>query len=833
MFGSIGVWPRCPQKMSHGVSPAVHPPHCHFDLPRGLLQHIMHSSIPAALLWLALCVVADAEAPQCMEVREDGTCAASASPTTGSLEGYTETCGLYMAESSIPNAGWGMYTNRDIAQGEPILPLDVVIQAYDIPDYLDQTGGRRQWLLAQYVWNADMIRAQFDADLVHSVVPGIGMLANSHPGLVNCHNEGANYRRPWTNRTHPATGAFTHYHNLTFSATVPIQKGEEIFDEYSDDWFRGREKVFGKIPLSDDFQMATELLHKFAQVLPKAEASSSSPYWENPVMAEDVWTLLLETIVDHADDQQEYKRLLAALPESSHQAADWLTQYPEGDRTTARASVPNFIRSTEWLEAHGMCLDNIAGRDTEDSFKGKGAFATRFLPKGTLVAPAPVIHLNREDLHMYWDETYDVTKPQVERTVWKGDQLLLNYCYGNPLTSLLFFPYAPAVNLINHANTNKGETANVALRWSKNHSNAEMMEWSTKKVLKQNMKAGLMMEIYALRDIAPGMTASLFRYNLTTDGHAHLLSLTTGEEILLDYGEDWQHSWEIHERTFIRPEHSEDYKVAWDYDNADELPVEGDPDYPPPYVESRCWPGFDEDEQDEEGFFLYQDVEDSHPDFTVPCTVIGKEETENGIFYMTSFYHEEEDEDIKVKGVPYDAILYFDQAYTGNQHLRQGFRHYIELPDDMIPPNWRDMGIGVEDNSECGLYFAESAIPHSGMGMYTARDVGENERIGFGDVSVQVEDILEQARLRLFHEGFKDVEEKEWLLEHYFWTAESTMAQFDAAFIESMVPGFGMLANSHTGLHNSAMRLPYQPPDLHRGMDPGSGASTVSQYCIE
>jgi hypothetical protein len=101
-------------------------------------------------------------------------------------------------------------------------------------------------------------------------------------------------------------------------------------------------------------------------------------------------------------------------------------------------------------------------------------------------------------MQIIWEETYDPKHPDDTRILWKGDQLLLNYCYGNPLTSLLFFPYSPAVNAINH-----GQPPNVALRWS-NHSDAKMMGWSTRELLAHNMKAGLMMELYALTDIAPG-----------------------------------------------------------------------------------------------------------------------------------------------------------------------------------------------------------------------------------------------------------------------------------------------------------------------------------------
>ena len=260
-------------------------------------------------------------------------------------------------------------------------------------------------------------------------------------------------------------------------------------------------------------------------------------------------------------------------------------------------------------------------------------------------------------------------------------------------------------------------------------------------------------------------------------------------------------SWDLHQETYIHPVNSEDYKVAWDYDNGDELFTKDDPRHPPSYVETRCWIDYDPDSEDKEGFYDYEGIDSNGLDDTVPCTLIGKQEIGGNTFYQVTFFDEEKGEEVKVKGVEWGFITYVDKKLTGNQHLRQGFRHFIELPDEMIPPSWRDMNIGIEDNSECGMYLAESAIPHSGLGMYTARAYDKGERIGFGDLVLQVEDILDNKNLRLWHNGDhnRTIIEKEWLLEHYYWTAESSMAQFDAGFIESMVPGFGMLANSHTG----------------------------------
>lgn len=94
-------------------------------------------------------------------------------------------CGLYMAESSIPHAGWGMYTGKKLLKGRVIQPLDVVIDAYDadvhhrFDNNNNEEGGRQnrklrrrvpQWLMDQYHWSPEITKSQFSADMVNSIM---------------------------------------------------------------------------------------------------------------------------------------------------------------------------------------------------------------------------------------------------------------------------------------------------------------------------------------------------------------------------------------------------------------------------------------------------------------------------------------------------------------------------------------------------------------------------------------------------------------------------------------------------------------------------------------
>ena len=105
------------------------------------------------------------------------------------------------------------------------------------------------------------------------------------------------------------------------------------------------------------------------------------------------------------------------------------------------------VRPTEWLHENGFCIDNIDILPATDPEMGRGAFSTRYLSKGSVVAPAPM---------QVYPRRQDFTK--------KGrEALIVNYCFQAKGSDLLFFPYGPAVNLINHSQ-NK---ANVYIRWSR------------------------------------------------------------------------------------------------------------------------------------------------------------------------------------------------------------------------------------------------------------------------------------------------------------------------------------------------------------------------------
>jgi len=705
-------------------------------------------------------------------------------------------CGLYMAESSLPNSGWGMYTAVAINRGDFILPSDVVIQVNDRLAYYETTiltmnnsatsTTLPHWLLEQYYWNPRLSGATFDANKVESIIPGLGMLANSHTGLLNVENLGPmmvkdnNARR---RMSQPSLGAYTEYSNLTFQAMIDIPAGHELFVEYGDDWFADREQTFGegRIPLSQDWKRADEIISMLQQLCGKYSIGTNTSTQQQSLFCIDLWNLIRKEIQSAVNP-----RLLTALPETIEDVMKILESENKG---TAYHSVPNLIRSQDWLQNNGLCLDHIRVDMIKDI--GQGAFATRALPNGTIVAPAPVIHVHRNHL-----KSYIVDQNEKSQIHWEGHQLLLNYMYGHPESSLLFFPYSPATNTINHSSE-----PNTKIRWSSSQSKPEWLELSTDELIRKNEHAGLMMEFVAIKDIEQG------------------------EEITVNYGDSWQQAWDRHVENWVEPDNAEEFTGANALRDIDRLPpyLETDTEKAlPTNVMTVCWVKNLKRTAEVEGSnvpWTWRKTNTANVGDAQRCWIEYWQNNDSTYVVTTlvdNMYQ-------KVKDLPRHAIEIVDRPYTSNQYLRDAFRHEAHLPDEMIPDNWRDLTITEE---KCQYYMAESSIPHAGLGMYTAKALKKDQDIFFSDLVVQVEDVNVNQKLRKWHHDIQD-DTPDWLMENYFWQPHNTAGTNEASDVESIVPGLGMLANSHDGLVNAHMVRPsLDNSDLRRQHDPGAGAVT-------
>ena len=90
---------------------------------------------------------------------------------------------------------------------------------------------------------------------------------------------------------------------------------------------------------------------------------------------------------------------------------------------------------------------------------------------------------------------------------------------------------------------------------------------------------------------------------------------------------------------------------------------------------------------------IWADSEDGKPnivsDNLFDCEIVASNESQEGYTYEVTWSN---GKDITiVKEVPHKAIVFLDQPETGDQHLRNSFRHYIGIPDDIFPQGpWRN-----------------------------------------------------------------------------------------------------------------------------------------------
>ena len=160
-------------------------------------------------------------------------------------------CGIWLAPSSIPGAGLGMYAGRDFAAREPLQPTgDINLPMVDINQHQFQ---RQHFFLLwdEYTWNGEGLLSGHEGHVEVKVgSPGFGSAANSFLDLINVEELRPDNTIPSQihRRNDPGAGAFSTYHNRQSIATTSIGMGEELYVDYGQTWFQDRPHL-GSVPL--------------------------------------------------------------------------------------------------------------------------------------------------------------------------------------------------------------------------------------------------------------------------------------------------------------------------------------------------------------------------------------------------------------------------------------------------------------------------------------------------------------------------------------------------------------------------------------------------------
>ena len=359
--------------------------------------------------------------------------------------------------------------------------------------------------------------------------------------------------------------------------------------------------------------------------------------------------------------------------------------------------LPDVIRSQEWLEENGQCMDNIMPRPSKVQYGGIGAFATCYISNNTVVTPVSLLILNKTQLQMYeLTHQNNFEPPKKASEVVTGHQLALNYCFSHRDSTLAFFPYSSTAHFINHSS----QKPNAQLRWSKNKLHqSQWLDLPPKKLLKK--ASGLLLDVVATQDISPG------------------------DEIRIDYGNDWQNAWNKYVSEW-KPQPSAHVSLN-SQDNFQNITStsaavnvirtlsEQKTNPYPINIQTACYYHVG-DEEKEEGQLekeekndradlkLYWDLRANHlkESYLRPCDILERTSslstTHNSKKYTARIYEYNSDDTeeesifpLIVHDIPRIAIRFLSKPYMSNQLKKKSFRHFIGIPDDIFPSKWKNI----------------------------------------------------------------------------------------------------------------------------------------------
>lgn len=652
-----------------------------------------HGAFTFTLLWWVLAsVIAQEETTP--EVSGSESCEAQ-NPSPNSEQ---EQCGLYLAESTIKGAGLGIFSGKDVTKGEKVGRGDICIPFVEY--YWNNGSPIQPNPFKDYFWagHAMGMNSESYTDDIEALCLGLDCLVNCNLALVNVEKAVPVYDDASNHDMHrsrdPGVGAFTPYYNGSTKASRDIPAGGELFKFYGDSWFTTRERIFGKIPLRFDYPAAMILLERFSNVT-NMTAASENQQFKPPVWLVDYYQLILG--IGQQDEWES--RLVNAWPSTLGDAHRALQAGDLGMLQQAAAT-----RSLDWLNEHGRCVDNIQVGNSTLPQAGRGAFATRSISVGGIVATSPLHHvpdksiLNRHKFSKKVSQESDPEYLTMDRmpTTWirhvdqiVGYQLALNYCYGHVLSSVLLCPYGPGISYLNHNQTR----ANVKIRWAERfpagHDSSVLSDYSVND-LSSTEKSLLAFDFVATRDIQ------------------------VGEEMFLDYGDMWEEAWQNHVKTYPTTTKDEGYSSALQWNKKfqgswlrtfEEQRLDPYPDH----LQLRCHTQL---------LFLPTARRNRRPlhrvvfewadsDFGEPCLILDRFMEADSYWYTVQLEVWEDDSGEKEKGiantayeprvtwvertdVPRAAIRFFNVPGTTDLHLRDAFRHSIGIPDDMFPIQWRN-----------------------------------------------------------------------------------------------------------------------------------------------
>lgn len=613
--------------------------------------------------------------------------------------------------------------------GIPVIDIDLHNRLHEIPDAnFDYFSPQ-----SDFMWTADTVGAKYEIYPEDSeedenssrsksgsgllmAIPGIGSLGNDFSSMVNSdwYDPSVIERGPPTfpssssrfSTNNPSyhnppkksytRGAYTNYYNITLKATRYISAGSEILTDLGNNWDYDDNDERLK---PEDYDDVDSTLHKIYSFLLKHRDTKG---WTKK-KERRVYKFLVDEVIqaagtqsinydDDRSNKRDIRRKIARLfPKEPSEFEEYLSK-PNGGSFIQNN--PELQKSISWLQENGQCLDGLYNGPSTIPDAGKGAFARVAITKGSLVAPAPLLLIQSTSyMDMYSTKIFQQRGKHTQygvRDKTKNNvihrQMLTNYCFGHPQSSLLFYPYGSNTNFINHKS--EGNGANAKIVWTQqSYHQSHLLEKHVNEVVDDVASiTGLGFDIIATRDIIPD------------------------EEVFIDYGNEWEDAWQAHIRNWEDdvklPKKALDINADMEYFKTTTELSRNKDDSIPKNVMTSCMILIEGPVEDARLQELYESniykfvvkkdwVEILRGNHMKECDILERYQalsddgvTTEYLYTVLSKYDGIQD---VIIDVPQRAIRFVDKPYTSDHHMKRSFRHSIHIPDDIFPQQWRDL----------------------------------------------------------------------------------------------------------------------------------------------
>lgn len=623
-------------------------------------------------------------------------------------------CRLWLGPSYLTSDSsnkYGLYAGVDFNEGDIIPDYEIGLP---LIDFVDNPAGDFSAMhratveyLEALMWSTDYVaQAKYEANnSATAYVPGVGMLTNYHSGYYNVewHQLSVLAREPYlpSQQASPARGSISPYYNLTMRASKKIPAGMELFANYGDAWDSEQsgdgDDIYQQKLTRQDYEIADKVVNRILDFFDKFEETMSAD------LREKVLDFMCEQVLDGTAGKRA-KVYRSIIPTSIRK----LKAVKQAGGTFVHR-YGDMIRSQQWLEKNALCVDYLEVKPSTVEHAGRGAFARRSFEKGEVITPVPLVPVPTEELfHLYkpmdiinnGDIGFDTSTPI-------GFQQILNYAFGHPESTLRLIPTSPMVSFVNHAPSSKRYVGKGTIQATAN----AYLEWSDHDTIYND---------HSLHDIpiSDWTIADVPSIVMTLKAKRPIQS---GEEIFIDYGQDWEQAWNSHLEYW-----SEQYPYSvpskWPRKAADTAELYKDQPFPirvqigmkpyPTGVVTACFlidsPTDPPDGQPHRNslgndILIWQgppsvdglrasglnvcDLIDRKPLYNVDNMIVSYNYT-----ILTRLKDQTDSQNlVQVENVPHYAVTFVDRPYTSDIYATGAFRHWIGIDDKIFPQAWRNL----------------------------------------------------------------------------------------------------------------------------------------------